>query len=148
MPLFNSTHSAPPTVNESPQRTRSIFGSRSDSPTSDTASHTYSTSNGVTNFFKRRSPSPSDDSSSSSSFFHGRLRDPSIAAARQKVADAESAEKAADKALLQARTAAKAAKEHIKMLEREALEDARRAKAKRAEAKSVKKSARSLGRHG
>jgi len=65
-----------------------------------------------------------------------------------KVADAEAAERAADKALVEARSAVKSAREHIKVLENEVLEDARRAKAKQAEAKNVSKSAKGLGRHG
>ena len=49
--------------------------------------------------------------------------DPSIVAARQKVADAESAESAADRALNEARAAVRAAKEHVRVLEQEALEE-------------------------
>jgi len=74
--------------------------------------------------------------------------DPTILAARQKVAEAEASEREADRALGQARLAVREAHEHVKMLEREALEDARRAKLKQAEAKTVSKSARGLGRHG
>ncbi|KAH7909289.1 hypothetical protein BJ138DRAFT_1115107 [Hygrophoropsis aurantiaca] len=166
MPLFGSSHAAPAPV-ESIQRSRSIFEfgghSHSNPPTRDSASwtqtptqmHPLSISDSVTNFFKHRPPSPSADkrsvestsSSQSSSFFHLHLhhaQDPSVSTARQKVAEAENAEKAADRALLQAKAAAKAAKEHIKMLEREAREDAKRAKAKQAEAKSVSKTVRSL----
>jgi len=74
--------------------------------------------------------------------------DPTILAAKQKVADAEEAEREADRALTQAREMVKQAREHIKILEREATDDARRAKAKQAEAKLVSKTASSLGRHG
>jgi len=69
-------------------------------------------------------------------------------AARQKVTDAEEAERQADRALIEARGMVKEAREHVKILEREALDDARRAKAKQAEAKIVSKAASSLGRHG
>lgn len=75
-------------------------------------------------------------------------RDPSILAAHEKVTLAERAEKDADKALMQARARVKEAREHVKILEREAHEDTLRAKAKQAEAKNVGKLARGLGRHG
>ncbi|KAJ3525855.1 hypothetical protein NM688_g8341 [Phlebia brevispora] len=62
--------------------------------------------------------------------------DPSIRAARQKVSDAEAYEREADRALGQARLAVREAREHVRMLEQEVLEEARRAKAKQAEAKT------------
>ena len=43
--------------------------------------------------------------------------------ARQKGSDAESSEREADRALGQARAAVREAREHVKMLEREALEE-------------------------
>jgi hypothetical protein len=49
--------------------------------------------------------------------------DPSILAARQKVSDAEQAERAADRALASARNAVREAKEHVKRIEREAKEE-------------------------
>ena len=49
--------------------------------------------------------------------------DPSIVAARQKVTAAESAESAAARALNEARAAVRAAKEHVRVLEQEALEE-------------------------
>lgn len=49
--------------------------------------------------------------------------DPTIAAARQKVSDAESFEREADHALNQARAAVREAREHVKILEREAVEE-------------------------
>ncbi|KAJ3542828.1 hypothetical protein NMY22_g3367 [Coprinellus aureogranulatus] len=73
--------------------------------------------------------------------------DPSIMAARQKIADAERAEREADEALRQARVRTNEARETVRILEREALEDAQRAKAKQAEAKAINKSAKKLGRH-
>lgn len=74
--------------------------------------------------------------------------DPSIRGAREKVTDAENAEKEADRALNEARQRVRLARQHVEGLEREAIEDAKRAKAKQAEAKIVKKSAKHLGRHG
>lgn len=49
--------------------------------------------------------------------------DPSIIGARERVASAEAAERDADRALMQARTAVREAREHVKMLEREAAEE-------------------------
>lgn len=46
--------------------------------------------------------------------------DPTIMSAREKVSDAEESEKAADRALQQARASVKAAKDHVKFLEKEA----------------------------
>ncbi|EAU91079.2 hypothetical protein CC1G_03247 [Coprinopsis cinerea okayama7 len=74
--------------------------------------------------------------------------DPSIMSARQKVSEAEIAEREADQALLMARERVREAREHVKLLEREAIDDARRAKAKQAEAKVIHKSVKGLGRHG
>ena len=54
---------------------------------------------------------------------HGLNSDPTIRAARQKVADAERAEREADEALLTARRAADGAREQVKLLEREAVEE-------------------------
>jgi hypothetical protein len=59
------------------------------------------------------------DCTFSSSFKH----DPAIVAARQKVSDAEEAERAADKALAFARIAVRESKEHIKSVEKEAWEE-------------------------
>ncbi|EKM54737.1 uncharacterized protein PHACADRAFT_48332, partial [Phanerochaete carnosa HHB-10118-sp] len=105
--------------------------------TNDNYSTTASSRSG--GFFSRRRSSSSDPD----------LRnDSSIVAARQKVGDAEARERDADWALGQARSAVREAREHVRMLEQETLEEARRAKLKQAEAKSVSKSARGLGRHG
>jgi hypothetical protein len=54
---------------------------------------------------------------------NGIANDPSIVSARKKVIDAESAEKAADHALSAARGKAREAREHVKVLEREVLEE-------------------------
>lgn len=103
MPLFTSHQDNEPTR----QRKSGIF-SRSRSSLTDTNNH-----NNGSSFFARRSPH-SDDSTSSR--VH---KDPSIVAARQKVTDAQAAEKAADKALSGARTAVREAVQHVKNLEKE-----------------------------
>lgn len=50
-------------------------------------------------------------------------KDPSIISARQRIGEAEAAERAADQALIEARTAVRNAREHCKNLEREAEEE-------------------------
>jgi hypothetical protein len=69
-------------------------------------------------FSRRRS-----SSSSSRSRSHDFKKDPSILAARQKVAEAENSERQADHALGVARSAVREARQHVQMLEREALEE-------------------------
>jgi hypothetical protein len=96
---------------------------------------------------------PNDDTSSHLNFFRrpsstNQSNDPSIMAAREKVAGAVALEKDADQALIQARSAVKEAREHVKILEREAATDAKRAKAKQLAAEDISKHALSLGRHG
>jgi hypothetical protein len=59
----------------------------------------------------------------SGGLFHRNTQDPSIMHAKQRVADAEVAEKNADTALHQARAAVREAREDIKRLEREAAEE-------------------------
>jgi len=61
--------------------------------------------------------------------------------------NAEAAEREADKALVAARYAVKEAREHIKRLEKEAAEEARLAKIKQDQAKSMSKRGHALGRH-
>ncbi|KAJ3749599.1 hypothetical protein DFH05DRAFT_1457358 [Lentinula detonsa] len=151
MPLFkqNSREASPPPQQE-PTRKGTLFGrrQRSASPArSNNSKHT-------------RNSSDSDSvgragSTRSGGLFGGRIggrgfphNDPTIMAAREKVADAEESEKAADRALQQSRASVKAAKDHVRFLEREAEDDAHRARLKQAEAKVVSKSARGLGRHG
>jgi len=72
--------------------------------------------------------------------------DPTIRRARKKVADAEKAERQADIALNEARERVREAQEHIQLLEQEAAEGAKLAKAKQAQSKIVSKSAKGLGR--
>jgi hypothetical protein len=54
---------------------------------------------------------------------HSIQNEPSIVAARQKVTDAEAAEREADQILTEARNKVKEAKRHVEILEREALEE-------------------------
>lgn len=105
MPLFGSHNDAHP-VDETPQRKSSVF-SRSKTPPSDATS---TTSGSHSSFFARHSLTDGH-------------KDPSILAARQKVIDAEAAEKAADRALHGAKLAVKEARDHVKNIEREAMEE-------------------------
>ncbi|KAF8199897.1 hypothetical protein K438DRAFT_1822750 [Mycena galopus ATCC 62051] len=75
-------------------------------------------------------------------------KDPTVMAAREKLTHAENAEAEADRALFQARAMVREAKDHVRMLEREAAAEAKRAKAKQAVSNDVSKSASGLGRHG
>ncbi|TCD65093.1 hypothetical protein EIP91_003102 [Steccherinum ochraceum] len=154
MPLFRQNQPAAPPPppsppQQSPGRSRSLFSRRrSPSPEPYTAHETTSNTSSRGGFFSRRRSSSSSDESGSN-YRSGSLGgDPTISAARQKVSDAENYEREADRALGQARAAVREARDHVRILEREALEDARRAKMKQAEAKTVSKSARGLGRHG
>lgn len=113
MPLFSS-HQEPASdrngIDEAgPQRKGSIFN-RSRSPLSETDSTNTARSRG--SFFARHSVDGFN--------MH---KDPSIIAARQRITDAESAEKAADRALHQAKQAVREAREHVKHIEREAIEE-------------------------
>ena len=125
-------------------------------------------------FNRRRSSSP-DVTSPNRSSTSGGLRnvlhrnhneDPAIREARERVARAEQAERDADRALIQARTAVKEARAHVKRMEEEAAEEyvasqslwhgsdtdvdyrARLAKIKQGQAKDLKNSVKGLGRHG
>lgn len=72
--------------------------------------------------------------------------DPSILQARERVMDAEVAEEQADRALDQARLRVREAREHVKRIEAEAAEEARRAKIKQQHAREVTKRGKGLGR--
>jgi hypothetical protein len=56
-------------------------------------------------------------------FGKGHLNDPSITNARQRVAEAEVAERQADQALMASRAAVQQAREHVRILEREVEEE-------------------------
>ncbi|MCJ1289789.1 hypothetical protein MMC34_001322 [Xylographa carneopallida] len=113
--------------------------------TTTTTSHS-SSSRGL---FGKRSTTPEQVTTTSRSggsrFFH-RSEDPSITAARQRVAGAEAAERDADQARFQARAAVRNAREQVKVLEKEAAEEARLAKIKQNQAHSISKRAKPLGR--
>lgn len=77
-------------------------------------------------FHRRSEPEPMparQTTNGSGGLFHRNHQDPSIVQAKQRVADAEAAERNADRALVQARAAVREAREDIKRLEREAAEE-------------------------
>lgn len=119
MTLFSrhSEEAAPPavpqkTMNDEPPRRRStLFGRhRSISPVSTAPS-------------ARSNNSQSSGTRRGYGMLHRHDADPSIRAARDRVLNAETAEREADKALLNARAMVKQAREQVKKLEREAAEE-------------------------
>lgn len=132
MPLFNSNSndSARRTSadGQSPTRKKSVFSSGRNSPPQSTGSGSGS---GSGFFQRRRSNSDSEANNHNTKrngfFSIGRNNDiedePSIRAARDMVANAEVAEKDADRALNEARQRVRLAREHVQALEREAREE-------------------------
>jgi len=118
-------------------RKRSIFSSKSGSksPPKSPAHHPANAStSGPSSFFHHRrsgstSSSDRENSTRNNKGFLGIGRsnhlkdDPSIRGAREKVTDAVNAEKEADHALNEARQRVRLARQHVKDLEREALEE-------------------------
>ena len=74
------------------------------------------------------------------------VEDPSISAARERVMMAEQAERDAERALIHAKESVHDAKTHVRNLEVEAQEDARRAKVKQNAARDIGKHSSKLGR--
>lgn len=72
--------------------------------------------------------------------------DPSIAQARDRVMSAEAAERDADLALDQARSRVREARQHVKRIEEEAKEEARRAMIKHQQAREIMRRGKDLGR--
>ena len=129
MPLFHHSQPNPeplpqrsPVQADEPNRSRSIFSRRGNSPDatpsvngSTRTDNTASTKSSGGFFGRRRS---SDDDMPNNI-----KNDPSVVAARQRVSGAEAAEREADRALMQARAAVRDARDHVKRLEQEALEE-------------------------
>jgi len=165
-----------PSVVEEPPKKHGFFGSRNRSP-SPTPSHrtdathrtdaSHSTRYSASTFHTspdreagsgglfRRSTNATDASSGRRSLLqrsfgngHNTELDPSIVQARERVMGAEAAERDADRALMAARESVRQAHDHVKRLELEAQEEARRAKIKQYHAREVSKRGKQLGRHG
>ena len=111
---------------ETPQRRKSLFGRRSVSPTRNGTVATNGHSNGGL-FNRHRSTSPrattTTTTHSTGGLLHRHNEDPAVSAARERVTMAETAERDADRALLNARTAVRHARDEVKRLEREAAEE-------------------------
>ena len=104
----NSRHShSNSTTDSSPKR--GFFGRRRSSSVSSSDLDTRNNRHGSTR--------------KSGALFHRDHEDQSITTARERVLSAEAAEREADRALVQARTAVHEARNHVKMLEREAEEE-------------------------
>ncbi|KAK3695777.1 hypothetical protein B0T22DRAFT_116280 [Podospora appendiculata] len=158
MPLF-SRHPDPveepapaPVVEERPKR-HSLFGRRSPSPTP--TNHTHTTASTYHSASPERAASTTSGGHRSllhRTFGNGNSTspemDPTIVQARERVMSAEAAERDADRALLAARESVRQAREHVRRLELEAQEEARRAKIKQYHAREVSKRGQQLGRHG
>ncbi|TVY64366.1 hypothetical protein LSUE1_G007926 [Lachnellula suecica] len=132
MPLFGrkpaeTTTPVVPAKNATPQRNSTIFGRRQEASTT--------THNTTTSSPQRHS------------VLHRNHEDASIVAARERVQNAEAAEREADRALIQARAAVKEARAHVKMIAKEAAEEARLARIKQEQASTISKKAKGLGRH-
>lgn len=113
MPLFHrnsasSSSSSARSIEEPNQRSHGLFGGRN--------SHSSHSSH-------RSSGSYSSGQTHRRGLLSRHHEDPSIAAAKEQVLRAESAEKAADHALRESRLAVREAKDHVKRLEHEAAEE-------------------------
>ncbi|KAK3342092.1 hypothetical protein B0T25DRAFT_586144 [Lasiosphaeria hispida] len=174
MPFFSRNpepveQPAPQPINEERGKRHGLFGSRHQEPVNEPTPVAQPVQEKRHGLFGRRSPSPtpsnvtrntvSSDASTTSghrssilhrSFGNGSLSevDPSIVQARERVMSAEAAERDADRALLAARESVRQASEHVRRLELEAEEEARRAKIKQYQAREVSKRGKQLGRHG
>lgn len=134
MPLFGHKNAAPveptPTARGHPRRRssslsssdlegtrkRGFFNRRRSSSDDRLRNHNSRHSTGKLSHNSTRS-------SGGGGLFNRHPEDPTIAHARERVMSAENAEREADRALVQARAAVKEAREHIKLLEREAAEE-------------------------
>ncbi|OAA70337.1 hypothetical protein ISF_02311 [Cordyceps fumosorosea ARSEF 2679] len=177
MPLFHSRRDEPvePVIEEPVAKKHGLFHSRRDPSPARTASTTPSSGTGHDlrnhgsnrgSFFRRShddaTTAVNDDPSPkrSPSLLHKGLHrmgvgrdderdlDPSILRAREHVMSAEAAEEEADRALDAARRRVGEAREHVRRLEEETAEDARRARIKQHHAAEVSKRGKVLGRHG
>lgn len=141
--LFHRHEPEPaPVTHDAPQKKHSLFSRRTSSPSPPPAAGRGSLSSNSSAGHAR----PSKTGSILSKFGGGNEVDPSIQAARERVAGAEAAEAEADRALGAARLRVREAREQVKMLEEEAREDARRAKIKQHQAKDISKRGQGLGR--
>ncbi|OTA93179.1 hypothetical protein M434DRAFT_73573 [Hypoxylon sp. CO27-5] len=156
MPLFSSRRPEEDHVVEEPvpekRHSHGLFGSRHRTPSPPVSARTtLNESNKHTNLRSIDGSSPSRHRSVlQRTFGHGSSSnpdvDPSIIQARERVMQAETAEREADRALEAARLRVREARAEVKRLELEAAEEARRAKIKQYHAREVSKRGKQLGR--
>ncbi|KAK4117865.1 hypothetical protein N656DRAFT_794287 [Canariomyces notabilis] len=150
--LFGSRHQSPP-----PSQTQAMPAHRQVSPDRDhhSGGGIFRRSTNASNSTTTTTSTSSTTGGRRSSLLHrtfgnGNIAemDPTIVAARERVMSAEAAEREADRALIAARESVREAREHVRRLELEAEEEARRAKIKQQQAKEVSKRGKQLGRYG
>ncbi|CAD6442303.1 7318c0b5-4993-4026-8487-d359f0e8c03b [Sclerotinia trifoliorum] len=142
MPLFGrhqEEHEPEPVVEEPPKRSSSIFHRNrpeSISP-SERSTATVSSSASQNNTTRHRG------------FLHKnqQAQDPVIAAAEQRIINAEQMEREADRALINAREAVREAREHMRQLKLEMEAQAKALKVRQGQANNIYKRAKPLGRH-
>lgn len=162
MPFFSSRKAEDEVIEEpaplpEEHKRHGLFGSRRErsvSPSSTVRTSTTSNSrhSGTSSYHTSPGSAAGGASRKSSllhrSFGHGNSveMDPSIVQARERVLNAENAEKEADRAMDAARMRVREAREEVKRLELEAKEEARLAKIKQYHAREVSKRGKQLGR--
>lgn len=151
MPFFSrqpepAAEPEPPAPEPAPEPAKhksGLFHRRSHSPTpSNATAHTASTHQTA----DKASRHSSITARSLLTRFGPAELDPSIVQARERVMSAEAAEREADRALVTARESVREARDHVRRLEIEAKEEARRAKIKQYHAREVSKRGKQLGR--
>ena len=142
-----------PVYEERPKK-HGLFGRRSPSPSPSSSTRNTSSTRRTSpdrdgGIFRRSTDASSHRGILHRSFGNGNADlDPSIVHARERVMVAETAEKEADRALMAARESVREAREHVRRLELEAEEEARRAKIKQHQARDISKRGKQLGRYG
>jgi len=141
---------AQPVHEERPKR-HGLFG-RSPSPSPSSSTRNTSSTRRTSpdrdgGIFRRSTDASSNRGILHRSFGNGNADlDPSIVQARERVMLAEGAEREADRALVAARESVREAHDHVRRLELEAEEEARRAKIKQHQARDISKRGKQLGR--
>ncbi|KAK6538446.1 hypothetical protein TWF694_010031 [Orbilia ellipsospora] len=152
MGLFSTSKDQEPVQEDTTPRRSSTMNSRnsSESPRrggSIFSRHRHDRESSPDSVDTRRTGSTRGTGGGSGFFHRNDHEDASIAGARQRVIDAEVAERDADRALMAARQAVKHARDHVKALELEAKEEARLAKLKQKAAGDISRRAKPLGKH-
>ncbi|PLB36390.1 uncharacterized protein BDW47DRAFT_108927 [Aspergillus candidus] len=140
---------SPHTSSSSPPSPHSYASNRASRSSSSSGRSGHSRSHSHSHNHNHRKHHHHSSRHRSNSIFHRHEEeeeDPSIRAARQQVTRAEAMEKEASKALMATRQAVHDAREHVRRLDREASEEARLARIKQHQVRSISKRAKPLGR--